>query len=191
MRAIDDLDRIVAVVREEVLKEFHADSCIASVKILSEVLDYFGHSSEPLPVIVCVFNAPAFQSLTAGIPMEDWPEEAWSVGITGTGESKEKRWDGHLVAMVDGKWLVDPSLDQASRPARNITMSPVVLDATEWNEHDRKDTWSWQRADGVTLMYKLMPKPGMWRNAPDWTSKRESARRRVVGSAIRRLKKQP
>lgn len=45
--------------RQEILKEFRADSCIASTRCCQDVLAHFGILSEPLSVEVAIYN-PAF-----------------------------------------------------------------------------------------------------------------------------------
>lgn len=186
MSELDFLEVVTAVVREEVLKVFSPDSCVASTWVLTEVLSYFGYTSEPLPVVALVFNEKGFEMASQGVPPSEWPDDAWSVGVEGTGvrELATRRWDGHLVALVNGNWLIDPSLDQFSRPQRGMATNPAVLDAAEWTV--RTKMWCWRRADGVVIGYRLMEKPGAWRDAPDWGKKREL--RIVAAAAIKRLK---
>lgn len=185
------LARITAVCRTETLRIRDQRSCIASVRILTEVLGYFGHASEPLPCTTLVFNARGHEMANLGVPVGEWPEEAHSIGAVGTGVVRPETngWDGHLIAIVEDQWLVDPSLDQFSRPERDITTYPVVLDARPWT--DRSKPCQWGRPDGQVLVYQAMQTPGRWRNAPDWCG-RENLRlfRTAIAAAIRTLKEE-
>lgn len=183
------LKLINTVCRTETLRQFSVTSCVASTRVLTDVLQYFGHSSEPLPVTVVAMNEGALEQLHQGVPVEDWPQDAWSVGVVGTGVSENKRWDGHLVAIVDGKWLVDPSLDQASRPQRGLKLDPCVLDATSWTDKAQRATW--RSENGIVLVYQQMTNPGNWRSSPDWALTKPATRRSVrdaVARSIRLLK---
>lgn len=188
----DKLTLITLTVRQEVLKNWNADSCIASTRILGEVLRYFGYTSEPLPVALCVFNKAGFERMEAGDhDVPNWPQEAWSVGIEGSGVSSMKgerrSWDGHLVALVnDGAWLIDPSLDQLSRPHRGLSLTPVVLSAVEWDDY--KHAYGWLNDDtGTVMIYQAMPEPGNWRSSRDWVGYKSEIRE-AVAAAIRALK---
>lgn len=193
MLTIEQLARITAVCRVETLRFRSPDSCIASVRVLTDVLSYFGHSSEPLACTTVVFNAAGWEQLQQGIPHEQWSPEAHSVGVEGTGNLRShdpNRWDGHLVALVDdGRWLVDPSLDQFARPQRDINVMPAVLDATDWADRSRMHYWG--RPDGTVVGYQVMAHAGPWRQSPDWRGrKNEAAFRASVGAAIRTLKEE-
>lgn len=180
------LFRITSVVREEVLKHWQPDSCIASTRTLIEVLNYFGHTAIPLPVVVLAFNPAAWKLNLEGAPIDQWPAEAWSVGVQGSGvmNRESNRWDGHLVALVDNERLLDPSLDQLTRPERGIPMSPGTFRVANWSEGTQM---LFERPDGVVIIYERMQDAGDWRKSPDW-SKRESLIRSTAGSAIRRLR---
>lgn len=177
------LHALTAITRSAALEVCRVDSCIASTRILTSVLDYFGYPSEPLPCRAVVWTSLGFEQAEANVPFEQWPEGAWSVGVSGTGKTTGKRWDGHLVAMVADRWLIDPSADQFTRPQRGMNVGLVVVDAAEWG--DRSRLHCWRRPDGLVVGYSLMPNPGGWRDSPDW---RQGRYRDVVGTVIRRLK---
>lgn len=179
------LAAITKASRAATLLACRSDSCIASTRILTGVLDYFGYSSEPLPCSAAIWNSAGFAASEAHLEVSEWPPEAHSVGVAGTGRVSETgRWDGHLVAMVEGRWLIDPSADQFARPHRNIVVGgPLVFDALAWVDRTRLNCWL--RSDGLVFGYQLMPNPGPWRASPDWRSGRY---REVVGDVIRELR---
>jgi len=121
--------------RPEILKEFRPDSCIVSTAIGIDVLTHFGILAEPLPVKLSIFNAPYVKRIDSG---SDWPnretlirwgqeDNSYSVGI-GYGEQQLNKWAGHLVLLVENKWLVDLSIDQANRPQYNMIFEPMAIE---------------------------------------------------------------
>lgn len=85
-------------------------SCVAAVRILQQCLETFGVKVEPRPVYFTI----QIKSLEIGYMCGLRPDQvkgqpkSWipaSPLRTGTG------WNGHLVALVDKQFLVDPSFD--------------------------------------------------------------------------------
>lgn len=129
------LHRLLVCGRPEILKEFRADSCIGSTAIGLDVLTHFGVLAEPLPVKLSIFNAPYVKRIENG---SDWPNReilvrwgeedgSYSVGI-GFGAQEKNKWAGHLVLLVENKWLADLSIDQANRPKYNMTFNPYAAE---------------------------------------------------------------
>jgi hypothetical protein len=176
------LHNVVAVVRNHVLESFREDSCIASTRVLIDVLDYFGVVARPVPMRVLAFNAEAYPLFTGGVGVADWPDSAWSVGIAASGKHKPGRWDGHLVAFTSTH-LLDASLDQMSRPARGIKLTGGAFRLP--SEHDSA-VLQWQRTDGVVLIYERI-EDNYWRRSGNW-SRRTRAIRHTIGTSIRELK---
>jgi hypothetical protein len=60
--------------------------------------------------------------------MERWQREsgAYTIGI-GTGEPQAGKWPGHLITVVERKFLVDLTLDQGSRPQLKIMLSSHLV----------------------------------------------------------------
>ena len=179
------LSAVTRLCRAATLEVCSPDSCIASTRVLIGVLDYFGYASEPLPCTAVVWNAAGYEATDAEIPVDQWPPDAHSVGVVGTGAARApKRWDGHLVAMVEDRWLIDASLDQFSRPQKGIVTTPLVIDAVDWD--DRTKMHVWRRGDGIVIGYQLMPNPGAWRSSPDWRGERHQ---RIIGGVIRQIRR--
>lgn len=185
------LHHITEVTRKHILTEWHADSCIASTRVLMTVLDYFGYPSEPMPVRLAVFTRQGWDMAERGVPVAEWPNEAWSVGINGSGATNGKRWDGHLVVSLvvdDNRFMLDPSIDQVSRPQRGIILTPSIFGIEEW---PAGTPLRFERpSDGLVIMYDRLVDAGSWRRSPDW-SERAWLVRRVAGAAIRELKEEP
>jgi hypothetical protein len=168
----------VKTVRRAVLTEWPAyRSCIASTRVAVEVAGYFG-----VPVVPIAFAVDYFtQSF-----LDSKGTEGACVGVDGTGGLTPATggWDGHLVPILDRRWLCDVSADQFSRPGRLLVPGPSILPLEAWpiteplgaeNEH------------GVLCRYKVMDNQSSWRKAPDWVG-HQPMRRRAVAAAINALR---
>lgn len=123
------LELFKTVARKEILKDFREDSCIASTRTTIRVLAHYGYKSAPLPVECIVYNPDWVDCVLAGFhpplhseeDLKRWcaKHNAWSLGI---GIDKHTTI-GHLIATLPRYGLiVDASLSQANRPAKNISL---------------------------------------------------------------------
>lgn len=134
MDLIKIIQSMARIARPKILNEFRADSCIASTAIGIEVLTRLGILAEPLPVRAMVFNKPFVARIekTGIFPQGDeiktWTDEdgSYSLGI-GVGTQQPGKWAGHLVVLVEKAYLVDLSVDQASRPQYGMTFEPFAI----------------------------------------------------------------
>jgi hypothetical protein len=143
-------------------------------------------TGRPLAVKVAVFNAAARPLATAGVPVSDWPPEAHSIGIDGSGQHRPGGWNGHLIAVTGGH-LIAGSLDQMSRPHRGITLSgPGVFPvAPEWGAPG-SGALEFECGGGGVIMYEPIA-DGQWRRSVNW-SRKASEIRQASGAAIRLLR---
>lgn len=137
--SVTDMKVIARAVRRAVLTRYDVDSCIESTAIFIDVLSELGVESSPAPVLVSAFNRAAQHMLTyyPDVPVEHWPEEAWSVGQGPDQPPKPGGWPGHLVAVVPTRAatrLVDVSADQMSRPEKDLVVPGPVIGRipTDW-----------------------------------------------------------
>ena len=134
----DLCNAIINAVRDTVLENHIPASCIASTLVLREVLKR-GFNIDLLvrALTTTVYNPYVTRKIRAG---ETDPAqyvkspEGWSVGIGYGGQAvtDPTKWAGHMCGISkhdDGTTLLlwDPSLDQASRPGKNINMRPLVF----------------------------------------------------------------
>jgi hypothetical protein len=175
------LHRFALATRELMLLNARANSCILTTHVGLEVLDRFGIKARPQPVIAEAFNAVAAR-LRFGVdpptPLQDWPDEAWSVGISGTGviAQESQTWDGHLVIVVRNpdrlRTLIDLTADQMDRPAKNINIGgPVFTDLPKvWTPRDPTYTMLTPADPQATVIgYRPLAQAGDWRTSRDWT----------------------
>jgi hypothetical protein len=189
------LKTIAMTVREEVLQFWHDRSCIASTRVALNVLEYFGYKGKPVALSIAAFNSAGWKLVTADpqISTSEWPPEAWSVGVAGTGkfDPVNDDWDGHLVALIDSRnekdtqLIVDTSLDQLSRPQRGIELEANVFPVPRpWGGVEMVYT---STDPDLVLTFKVSNTPGQWRTARDWTQRRNLVRQ-VTASSIKRLR---
>jgi hypothetical protein len=165
--------------RQEMLRVFRSDSCIAATKIAIDVLAHYHILAEPLAVKVMIFNPAFVQRIENGadIPIsgeitKQWSEEdgSWCLGL-GYGESAPNKWPGHLVAIVrDHGWLIDLSLDQAARPKRDINVGPAAFDVA--SEFLRGEAPHIQTINGSVLKYMAFPTDTSYDVSPNWNNPR-------------------
>jgi hypothetical protein len=164
--------------RPIMLEKVRPDSCIAMTRVGVEVLNHFGYVAAPLNVEALVVNAEYHRRLEAGLiapdrlPTDaDFAAGAWGIGIGLEEHMRELATQGvnpagHVVAVV-GAFLVDLSLDQASRPEKGINLEPhcFEFDADVY----AGATWTYRINGGEAFVeYKLRPDLESWRDSPDW-----------------------
>lgn len=174
-------------VRQAVLAEFRVDSCIASTRVTIEVCRYWGLMARPQPTRVQAFTPTAWKlrDELVSLPVEQWPPGAYSVGVAG-GDHAPGRWNGHLVA-VQGRWIIDPSIDQLARPQHGL-----LVQASAWL---MPEAWAGKLApdetgqvalpDGTVIIYEALD-DWKFRQSPNWSAKLPAIKR-VTGAAIKWL----
>jgi hypothetical protein len=126
------------IVRTQILRTNRPDSCIPSTKAILEALRKLRIDAFAMPVTAMVVNDVLWQYAhdhgqypVAG--SEEYPEDGWGVGVGYIGEDTEPgKWNGHLVAIAERRWLIDVSIDQASRPQHQMVIEhPLVAPVDE------------------------------------------------------------
>jgi hypothetical protein len=192
------LKGIEQVARQEILRDFRTDSCIASTRAVMRVLEEFGYDSQPLSVRVSIFNATFTKHLEAGtarfrgdLNFRRWLEEsgAHSVGLGFAEPGKDNGvYVGHLVAAVPQRQLfIDASLDQASRPQRAIVLPSVLISPmTQQFMTTVGETIEFEASTGAALIYERIDNP-TFRSSIDWTDKMRT--RRAVKAIVRHIER--
>lgn len=112
-----------------------ANSCIGAVRTTIEVMRLYGLRAVEKPVCY-VFQVPARHYARVGgfsaAEQAEMKARAASWKDTSTGG-----WNGHLLVLVEDRWLLDPSLDQAEAPEFGVSIPAevFVIDTQElsWN----------------------------------------------------------
>lgn len=174
--------------RQIILQEAQTDSCILTVAMAVQVAAHFGIKLEPLHVITIVFNpfvtanidrycGEKKESPTSDM-MDHWVHspEGWSLVLGGGGGNI-----GHLVAVGEGV-LIDASIDQATRPDKQMILTPFWAELNSPLQLEKPFTFLHARC---LHLYFKDKHDGSWRNSPDWTD--ENRTRRAVNWAIARV----
>ena len=174
--------RINATVRAAVLKTHSPASCIASIFVLREVLRIgYGINLEPRATQVLIFN-PFVTTLMRTSKLRGQHDlidavrstQGWSVGI-GTGSIEDEYPQGnraglHLVGITrtaSAWWLWDPSLDQASRPEKQIYLNPVVHEIPE-DIYEAPDDFGAVQKGSLVIYRAKQAAEDVLQRSPDW-----------------------
>jgi hypothetical protein len=152
------VDRVYPIVREE-----YRDPacCVPASYHARDVLRARGIPARLAAFDVIAGNS-AWWEFMAAKPENprDFPEGAWSVGLTHNNPSPAPGHNLHLCVVSKGA-IVDCSIGQMSRPARGLTLPPGLL-----VPRAARGLWS---GDGVAVHYRPspLPVPPNWRNDPE------------------------
>lgn len=172
------------------------DSCILSTRLATFVLRDQGVRARPLACQLMAGNAAWAKRCAETLDREDrwptedeWTPEMWAVGVGYGRDPRDgdgrRRYDGHLIAIVENRYGLDLTRDQTSRPQRGFTTTPGYFPVTpEFLSGSPLAFW-----DGDAFMrYDPMPDERSFLTAPDW---QEPARQRNSGAVpIRRIQQQ-
>lgn len=143
-------------------KVLGTSECIRHTRIAVDVCHHWGVRARALPVAVEI-NAPgAPMPLRLGFegdPVED-------------SRGAETIWDGHLVAMLDGRLMLDLTIDSMARPEFGLKPEPFVVRVPVKFDRFEVDV------DGGRAIYIATPDRTDYRTTPSWSpglSDKESA----------------
>jgi hypothetical protein len=150
-------------------------SCIFSTAVVCDVLNHLGIASIPLRVTAAAFRP-------------DPHKTGCVLGSEGDGTrrlaARRDHWYGHLVSLVEEKFLMDTTLDQMNDHHPEIGATPCViyLPGTEWN--NEPGCWTGlltMFGNGSTLRYSKFHRQNGWKSAGDFRPRR---RREIVQSLL-------
>lgn len=156
-------------------KGYKRDTCILHTRVAVDLLRHAGLRAAPLAVQVAVFN-PAFARWANELGRMPTSHDdmaatdgAWAVHIGYGADPRAERpgFDGHVIATVNGRYALDLTIDQASRPQKGIVVGPHwwIMDdgfAAGGRVH------AFRTASGAYLRYEAMPEERAFLNAGDW-----------------------
>lgn len=103
--------------------------CIETARALRDTLRAFSIPAKLMPVDVVARNPLAHHLAEQRIPIDQWPSQAWSIGIVDDDTLPEPTtgggWNGHMLVRTAHEWLCDPNAGQFYR-ASKIHMPPLV-----------------------------------------------------------------
>lgn len=163
------------VARPLILENFTPDSCVASTRIGIDALRAFGVLARPLPVHVRIFNQEMATLLMAGIKptgrhTADSEGGPWMVDL-GNPVEGDPRAAGHVAIAIPALGLLlDPSIDQANRPHKNIRFpAGETLLWKTGSEEFPNPGWEETRGtdEGVVIVYEAVD-AHRYRKSPNW-----------------------
>lgn len=169
--------------REQILKEWGPDSCIASTALAIDILKHYGIKAEAFPCTVMVFNAVNNQKIKeiGRLPNAEesraWQDDGgWSVGVGfGSKGMAENKWPGHLVVIVDDEILLDLSIDQATRPKHKMYLQAGGGGIPNFQEfYSGKEVYV-AEANDCLLIYERKDQDA-YKKSPDWTERQRRER---------------
>jgi hypothetical protein len=174
------LDQLVEEVYPQLREKFGAGNCILASKAAIEFLRMNNVPAFPIVAETHVMNDTWMNALQLPDVNEEMMKQAVANGahcvavVEDQPDSPRKGYKGHLVVIVNREFIVDLSLDQANRPAKDIQADPFWLEMprleltsflrgrtafTACQVHDGNNTW---------ITYRLQPKRKDFETAPDW-----------------------
>ena len=192
MKTQEVIQGLLEYARPEILKEYRADSCIVSTAVGLDILTSFGILAEPLAVRTFLFNKAFADRIDAGSPwprgdeVKRWTDEdgSYSVGI-GFGDQQPNKWAGHLVILVERQFLLDLSIDQATRPKYDMFFEPFVVEVDDkFLQGEAPKVFGY---NGCIIRIELLPnKQTGYITSPDWTF--VGRRKKIIENTLRSIK---
>lgn len=176
---IDDrlLTAVTGLVRDEMLRTYPNNAtCIGSVWCLCAALRHLRVTDVyALTVNLTIMNATLLACMKEHGRAPQTIEEAQAWRATGAygmmtksmDQAGPNEWAGHLVAIVYRRRLIDPTLDQYSRPQHGIILSPYITAVIEPALRGRV-TMTTAVGNGTMVSYEARPGDKSYRQSPQW-----------------------
>lgn len=164
----------LGTIRIAMLSAFSPNSCIAATRISVEAARMLGLRARPMVCGTTVLNsAAATWARDRGLPQTQEELGAWhAAGCHGVSianvEHDVAHGVRHLVALIEERWLVDLSLDQACRPQQDILLGPCVFAVTRDEIRDQRVV---RDVDGAHVEYDFSWPERGYLLAPDWVDR--------------------
>jgi hypothetical protein len=171
------LEKLTEIAPNVIARNYTSDCCIAATRITIEVLKKFHFKDvKPLVVEANVFNETYLKKGRTPKDHEEaqaWlAEGAWQVVVGDKTVQTDYpiTWPGHLVAVVNGKYMVDLSITQATRPHKNINLSPIASIVPE--DFVKNQDKCGLMFNDCLVVYVSYPKDVSYQRARDWWDKK-------------------
>ncbi len=168
---------------------FRKDRCINATRVLIDVMDHFKIKARPLSVFCAVHNKILVDYMKKyGHNMseeqldEAYDNGAWGVRIETEGTIKAGGWPGHLVAIVQDRWLVDSAAGQMSRPHKGINLPPIMVAPATRRFQKGSEGCTMHNSEGAVLFYNARPDDESYAAGAGW--QRHPVNRKVVAEII-------
>jgi hypothetical protein len=147
------------------------NGCVVCTRIAVETLRRNGIRAQPLPVSVTVYNPVMTGYLEANDPVgAERDPQACQAMFGFTGNAPPGMWDGHLVCIVQGRILVDLTLDQVNQWGNGFAATPARLPVPP--DFVRGGTVSFTN-QGCFVQYDARPDDKSYLTLSDWNDRSE------------------
>lgn len=182
MKSIDFTFGDAAAVARDTCARYNLIGSVVTCRTLLAALNKFGKENiTPLSVKVLIFNPyvtkefkpghnPSRKRLNALLDHK----KGHSIAV-GMEEAEGDGWKGHLVLIAntpEGTWLIDPTLNTASRPEHNMWLLPIGVKVDD--DFGRFDgSRAILKLNDCAVMYSAFPSDRSYENLVDWSGKNE------------------
>jgi hypothetical protein len=149
------------------------DTCILHTRVAVDTLRSFGVRARGLAAQVMIGNSVwaddcrRLNRLPAS--SAEWSEHSWCLGIGFGADPRKERpgYDGHVIAVVNDRYGLDLTIDQAARPQHDIDLRPHFWKlAPGFAAGDAQEAFV--VTGGSVVIYRPMPEDRAFLTAPDW-----------------------
>jgi hypothetical protein len=160
--------------REAVVRwQERRDNCVTIARVASHVLARFGIPAQVVPVRFHLMNRQMRELYEehGRLPQTVAESRKWleagAYSVIVDDAPRPGRFNGHLI-LVTEHFVIDPSVDQASRPERGLVATPWFMPRPDG--FPEKLQWLTLRSDsGAQLDYLVQDRPAAdWTTLPDW-----------------------
>lgn len=167
------LDRMVVEIPAELTRiGYTRRTCILHTRYAVDTLRDLGLRARPFTTRVMVGNAEwrrIAEQIGRWPQADEWTDEAWCVGVGFGADPRDERpgYDGHVIAVVNDRWALDLTIDQANRPQYGIELSPHYWPATPAFLRGDEPA-QFLVGEGSHVHYDAMPDDREFLHTPDW-----------------------
>ena len=149
--------------RREICRHFPGNSCIASTAITMDVMSHYGRAS--LPWEVCVHVTDSKHNIELGCHPP----------------ASEQQVGGHLVAVVQGSFLVDASLSQVTKAYPELEVPSVLVGELLPTGQPLQNSYRF-RTPRAEVVYAAHRMSRDFRESSDWgpSPQRDEAASRII-----------
>lgn len=152
--------------------------CIEATSIALHVLRALGHTAVPLTVDVFIANPKAIELLKDQTPVAEWPDDAWSVGVSANNPTDgrtrvpidgRRGWNGHLIVRDDtAGGVIDFDFGSFERSGRIDTRPGFIYVQGPPETKDGNQIWAGVAQDGSAVIFTENPENSGWKHSTAW-----------------------
>jgi hypothetical protein len=150
-----------SIARPIMRKFMNTTSCISAARTTIETMRIYGLRAVELPVCFVFQVLVRKYARIIGIRGEELAEIKAKSASWEHVSSKRAGWDGHLIVLVENRWLIDAAIDQADSPRFGVRLPPEVfvadLAGQDWNPNENFEInlgLILDNGDKATLIYR-------------------------------------